>query len=197
MREVTVKEPGSARVTDAEQWEEVYAGLCRKYVPSDALCELGVLATAWMTGSVELIGRLHENDFYNPQHKFMFNEFKLLIESGEPFGDGAAVSRWFGTDAVKQRAWRQLEEARPKELLWVMLQKYAESFLGTAHLDYYREVVRADRLRRAIFKVALTLIEANQANTKEPWKTVERIHSMASQLSEICYEVFPERMESA
>lgn len=194
MSEVTNKEPRGAR--SEVRWENVWLWMCEQHVPHDKLCELGVLATAWMTGSGELIGRLHENDFYDLQHRFMFNEFKLLIESGEPFGDGAAVSRWFGTEAVKQRAWQQLKEQRPKELLWVMLQKYSEAFLGTAHQDYYRQVIRVDRLRRAIFKVALKLIETNQANDKEPWKTVEQVHSMANQLSEICYEAFPDKVEA-
>lgn len=189
----TLKEPRGAR--REERWEQVWHWMCQQYVPCDKLCELGVLATAWMTGDVGLIGLLHENDFHDLQHRFMFNEFKLLIESGEPFGDGAAVSRWFGTEAVKQRAWRQLQEQRPKELLWVMLQKFSEAFLGTAHQDYYRNVIRVDRLRRAIFKVGLKLIEINQAESKEPWKTVEKVHGMANQLSEICYEVFPEQAE--
>jgi replicative DNA helicase len=173
----------------------MYEGMCRSYVISDPLAELALLAIAWMTEDVGLMQTLEANDFHDPGHRFMFSEFRLLIESGEPFGEGVSVARWFGTDAVKKRAKVSIGEVRPKELLAIMLQKYAENFLGHAHKDYYLSVIRRDRLRRAIFQVGLRLLETNIENNSEPWKTVAKLSDWTNQLFEKCYQVFPEKMD--
>lgn len=193
----TYQQGKSEAVFEPESWELLYYGMCRRYVISDPLAELALLAIAWMTDDVVLIKTLEPNDFYDLQHKFMYTEFRLLIESGEPFGDGVAMGRWFETAGVKHRAEIALGEFRPKELLFVMLQRYAENFLGAAHKDYYLEVVRRDRLRRAVFLTGLKIIEENIENNSEPWKTVEKMRGWNDQLFEKCFEVFPEKMDQA
>lgn len=186
------------RKPQAEQpdsWKLIYEGLVRDNVPSDPKAEIALLAVCWMTEDAELITQLHENDFYDLKHKFIHNEFKLLIESGEPFGDSVAVIRWFGTEAVQKRAYDALGERNAKELLMVLLQEFEANYFGTANKDYYRSVIRRDRLRRAIFTTALKALELNIENNKEPWKTVEKMGGWNNQLFEMCYREFPNEME--
>jgi replicative DNA helicase len=183
------------RQEQSEAWKLIYEGLVRENVPSDPKAEMALLAVCWMTEDAGLISELHENDFYDLKNKFIYSEFKLLIESGEPFGDSVAVIRWFGTEPVQKRAFEAIGERNAKELLMILLQEFEANYFGTAHKDYYRSVIRRDRLRRAIFTMTLKALEMNINNNKEPWKTVEVIGGMNEQLFQMCYREFPGEME--
>lgn len=195
MGEVANKKAMAAREQQPTSWEVIYEGMVRQHVPSDPKAELALLTVCWMTEDAALINKLEPNDFHDLTHRYIHSEFKLLIESGEPFGDAVAVIRWFGTDAVQQRARQAINEQRPKQLLAAMLRSFEENFFGTAHKDYYREVVRRDRLRRAVFYAALKIIETNIENNKEPWKTVQKMGDWNNQLFEMCYREFPAEMD--
>ena len=124
--------------------------------------ERAVLALVFQTSDTNMLWELEELDFGDPANKFLLAELKAMVADGTPLGDPTACTTWFTSPAAKERARSQLGE---ENLPYLAASVFATEVL-TAHCEYYRRLLREERLRRSLQLLCTKLQE--KLTSQEP-----------------------------
>jgi len=155
---------------------------------ADKRCEEAILASIFCCANWQLLASLDLNDFYYPDTQLIFEELRLMREAGEPMNDFVAQVFWFTSDMAKKRA--ATSKAKEKNLAALAGAVFGQ-FATAAHDWYYLKVLRRNRLRRSMRRLALELLDRNDKQELEPWNTLEWLQTAYNQIWEKAAEVYP------
>jgi hypothetical protein len=139
-----------------------------------------------------LVERLETADFAEVNHRFLFTESRLLIDSGEPISESAAISRWFVGVACKRRALEAGVNERPSALVAELLGPTI--FASPENQEYYLKVLRKARLRRRFHHIAMELRKYDLAHEYAPVETIEWLQREIDEAWVKAEECFPEEI---
>lgn len=152
----------------------------RKFTENCCDAERAMLACLLMGGWIE---GLEEEDFGEPENRWIFSEIKALNELGEPITDPVAVHRWFISPKCKAAGQRiaGIEGSDLTVLIYEIMREYTTQ----AHIEYYGGVLRAERLCRWLDRIGYKIIKMNADNPNTPVDTYWWLREQTLAITEI------------
>jgi len=151
--------------------------------------EKSLLANIAIGGEAGLIARLDVRCFGGLDNRLVFEELRLMKESGAPLGDPHALARWFSSAACKRR-WAK-HERHPG----LTMAEAGERYVSSAHSPYYLSCVYRDWLRRSQEWVAAEWVRRLQDGA-DPLEVWQEINGLLDGLHEKVAERFPKSLEA-
>lgn len=141
--------------------------------------ERSTLAVIFFENMPELFERLDAGHFFVAEHKFIFEELRMMAESGEPLADNAIAARWFTTPDCKARLKKAKVdfEGDHRALAFMPgMQAGLNTYWSKAHVNRYLKILGHERLRRWLWRVSLDIRKRDMADPRNPVETLDWLH---------------------
>ena len=162
--------------------------------PHDAMAERSMLALIVQCG-VDLFDKLDAQDFFDPVHRFLFEELRMMTETGEPLSSKVALGRWFTSSRVRARCASKCA-LPPVDLPGVIADVFGE-FVSGAHEAYLLAVLKRERVCRGKVRIAKELYRDALTERNDVIAGIDRSRDYLDQLWEVATESLPERKAKA
>lgn len=143
--------------------------------------ERSTLAVIFFENMPELFEKLDAGHFFHPEHKFIFEELRMMAESGEPLADNAIAGRWFTSPGCKARL-RQAKvdfEGSLRALAFLPgMQAGLNTYWSKAHVARYLKILNEERLRRFWWRLALNIREWDVADPRNPIELFRKVQKV-------------------
>lgn len=132
-------------------------------VSCDPAAERLLLATAWVNADFVMVMRLEAEDFVDPFCKWLLGHLRALVDADEPM-DVVALMRRVRRPGGMEGLSAFDRDSLPGSLAELM----REASPTTAHLEFYFGVLRIERLRRAIGRLADEMRKRSEKRLHDP-----------------------------
>lgn len=153
--------------------------------PHDLQAERSMLALIVQCG-VDLFDKLDAQDFFDPVHRFLFEELRMMTETGEPLSSKVALGRWFTSSRVRARCASKCDVA-PVDLPGVIAEVFGE-FVSGAHEAYLLAVLKRERVRRGKMRIGKEMIADALTERVDVMAGIDRSRDQLDKLWEVAAE---------
>jgi replicative DNA helicase len=145
-----------------------------------------MLSAVWVSNDAEMIRKLEKADFVDPVHQFLLNVLQEVLSEGVPLSIIAVMRKVNLPDAGKD-----LPEA-DRDSLASHVVAILDSPAFTAHIPYYYQVLREDRVKRGILKLLDHVQARLHAGT-----TPEVLLSLLMEQGEVLRDMIPAKRKDS
>lgn len=141
--------------------------------------ERSTLAVIFFENMPELFEKLDAGHFFVAEHKFIFEELRMMAESGEPLADVAIATRWFTTPECKKRcrAAKVDHDGNLRSLAFLpAMGTGLNTYWSKVHVGRYMKILNEERLRRWLWRVSLDIRKRDLADPRNPVATLDWLH---------------------
>jgi replicative DNA helicase len=154
----------------------------------DVDCERAMLATVWLAKDFLMLMRLDEADFASPFHQWLYRHLRALVDDEEPLDMVALQQR-----LKKPGAFEGLS-ASDQDGHRAAIGDLLSAWAPPANVEYYFRVLRTERLKRAVGRLADSMRDRIEKRQHNPAAVLEWA---AEQINRLLRKVPPRKAPDA